>query len=458
MAKSTEPKLTNPVGEQIVLGKLLQSAEAYWRVADVLQPMHFSQEIHQLIYAAIRDLLSSGGRHSLGLIEARVGPEYGEDGKSTATLLSALLRQAEEDTEAGALEVVEDIVDLWRRRAFIQMMERGLKDGRNPSKSSYDLLSEFEAQAADINLNSQSVPIKWLGDVAAQVMTESAETQTTGHLLGFDTGLPSLDEIIGRIHGGDMIVIGARPGDGKTVLGAQIAEHGSTVLPALFHQLEMKDKDMARRYLAGHSTASVGDIEAGSYDAFQYQELQAALAILKGSRVAIDDRAKLRVEQIFERALMMKRRFGLGMLVIDHFRHIRTFAKLRDQFERNAHISGDIKAMAKELDIAVFVLSQVTRASQRRDDPKPQLNDLDGGGVLDQDADAVITLFRRDRWLKTTRPADRESPEFRKWSDEWVKVKGLIEITSVKGRRLEDGEYRTFKFDGRASRIREVDR
>ncbi len=277
-----------------------------------------------------------------------------------------------------------------------------------------------------------------------------------GKTPGFDTGLPSLDTIIGRIHGGDFGVIAAAQGDGKTVLAAQIALHAEQYGPVAFFQLEMKAEDMAARALAGKTSASVAEIEAGSYDMSAYEELLLARDMLKDTKVAIDDRSKLAIEQIRDRCLAIKRRYGLVLCVIDHLRHVRTMVRAKDKWDRAEIVSGESKAMAKDLDIAVIMLSQVSRSSQRRDDPAPQIADLDGGGPLEQDMDWGLSLFRRDRWLKNQRPRNDEGTEYANWSRLMAECRGHVEVKSLKRRRGEDGEKRDFIFNGRAGRLEEL--
>lgn len=448
-------KLENLAAEQIVIGALLLSPASYWQVSDVLSAQHFVRPIHQQIFGAIKDILAENGKVSLAVIESRIGDEY-DDGKSTAAYLSALVRDAED--QGAALDGVEEIVDLWRQRKLIDLGKAIIKEAEKPEGKNPDLVTKIQARLEDISQNSQAEPVKWLGDIAERVVTKSKTTQSTGIIPGFDTGLPSLDEILGRIHGGDLGVAGGRAGDGKTVVGALLARRASLYGPAAYFNLEMPDEAMAAREIAGHTSLSVAQIDAGSYDAFQYEELLAARAVLKGSKVAIDDRPKLSIEQIYDRCLTIKRRYGLVCAVIDHLRLVRTRVRSHDRFERQEIITGEAKAMAKDLGIAVIVLSQVTRASQRRDDPSPQLNDFDGGSSVEQDADWALGLFRRDRWLKSQRPEDPESKEFQDWAADIARSKDRIQIQCLKRRRGADGEKRQFVFDGRAGLIREIER
>lgn len=438
-----------------MLGKVLCSESNFWAVSDNLQAQHFHREIYSRIYAAVRDILTEGKKLSLTLIESRIGDEY-EDGNSLMILMTALQREAEDISDWGT--ECEDIIDRWRKRKLIETLEAGLREAKKPESFASDLLSDMEVKIQDISVQSQAEPLKSLGAIAERAIARSARAHSTGEVPGFDTGLPTLDQILGRIHPGDLGFIGARPGDGKTVMGVQLALRASLYGPCLYHQLEMRDEDMARRVLAGETGISVADIEAGQYDFDQMEQLRAANQRLSGSRVYIDDRPKLAVEQIRDRCVAVKRSKGLSMVVIDHVRLVRALARTKDKWERVEYVTGELKSLAKSLGVAFVVLSQVTRASQRRDDPSPTLNDLDSGPSLEQDADWVLGLFRRDRWLKSQRPQDMESREGRDWSERMTDARGKIEMTVLKRRRGEDGEMRQFIFDGRRGAIAELER
>lgn len=392
---------------------------------------------------------------SLTLVQSRIGEEY-DDGQSTIVLMTALLRDAE-DVGDWTVEA-ETIIDLWRCRKTIEVLETGLKEAKKPGVMSADLLSDLEVHIQDISVNSQSEPIKWIGDVANRVITRSGRTRETGIVPGFDTGLPSLDAIVGRIHAGDLGFIGARQGDAKTLVAMQIAMRAQSYYPGCFFELEMQDEDLTARVLSNGANVSVADIESGEYDFDTLEGLKAARDRLKGTKIAIDDRPKLAIEQIRDRCVQLKRRHDLGFAVIDHLRLVRSFAKTQNKFERMENVTGELKAIAKDLKIAIIVLSQVTRASQRRDDPFPIITDLDGGGSLEQDADWGISLFRRDRYLKNEKPRDAESREFRDWAEDMSRWRNKIEIRCLKRRRGEDGETREFEFDGRRGVIRELER
>lgn len=456
-AELNAPVHTNLPAERMILGALLHSEAAYWQVSEIVKQEHFSRAIHGQVFAAVRDLCHEGKRVSLQALIAKIGAEY-ESGLSTANLLSALRRDAEDaDDTAIWLDMVDLVVDAWRLRRTNDLAGWVKQQVGKPGIHGDDLLADMKARIEEIDAASNSQPIKWIGEVAKRATTSSKAAMDGDGIGGFDTGLASLDEILGRIHAGDLGFVLAAPGDGKTVIGAQLAMRAALTSVSMYFQLEMRDEDMARRALAGEAGLSVSEIEEGALDFIAYENLIRAQERLMSRRMAIDDRPKLRIEQIRDRCVSMKRSHGLGLIVIDHLRLVRTNAKVRDKFERAEHVTSELKSMAKELQIAVVCLSQVTRSSQRREDPTPQRSDGDGGSSIEQDADWAIALLRRDRWMRTHRPRDAESPEFAEWLKSYEQAKGKIEITTLKRRRGEDGERREFLFDGRASMIREID-
>jgi replicative DNA helicase len=457
MAK-IEPAQNLPA-ERMILGALLRADAAYWKVADLLRPEHFALPIHGRVYAAIAALATDGKRIGLQALVARIGEEY-DDGQSTSFFLSALRRDAEDSDDGGVWQdMVDPVVDAYRKRRANDLLAWARSELAKPDSHGDDILADMKARLDEIEEGSNALPIKWIGEIAKRAVANSKTARDTNTLQGWDTGLAHLDEILGRIHPGDLGFVLAAPGDGKTVLGCQFARRvailGGT---SIIFQLEMRDEDLARRELAGESGLSVAEIEEGAYDFVAYDALMDAQDRLTRRRIAIDDRPKLRIEQIYDRCKLLKRTQGLSLAVVDHLRLVRTSARVRDKFERAEYVTGEMKAMAKDLGIAVVCLSQVTRSSQRRDDPTPQRSDGDGGSSIEQDADWAIAMLRRDRWLKPQRPHDEESSAYAEWLAKMNKARGRIELTILKRRRGEDGEKREFMFDGKAGLIREIEK
>lgn len=445
--------LANAEAEKIVLGRILQDEATFWQINGTLQGFHFSVEIYQQIFTAYHLLTMEGKRPTLSLLQSRVGPEYG-DGSSTMTLMTALIRNTAEIDDIT--DEVTKIIEMWQRRRTIEICEQFLKEAKQRDTDTGFMLADLENCVKDITVNSQAEPVKTMGEIVTRVIGNSMKTRDTGVSPGFDTGLASLDQILGRIFPGDFGVIGARPGDGKTVLGLQLLDRiQERYGTACFFSLEMRDEDIGRRALAGRAGVSVSNIEEGNYDAFEFDEIKAAQEIFLRSRMLVDDRAGLRLDQIRDRCIVLKRSKDLKAVVIDHIRLVQALGKFGNRFDRAEFVTGSLKKLAKELGIAVIALSQVTRASQRRDDPRPQLNDFDGGSSIEQDADWALSLFRRDRYLRTQKPHNMDSDDGREWAEQVARYKNKIEILNLKRRRGEDGGMCELEFDGRASLVRE---
>jgi replicative DNA helicase len=445
----------NLMAEKAVLGSVLSGPEAFFSISEVLQPQHFYRPINAKIFEAIRDIYGANQKFSLHRVVASVGDEF-DDGKSTISYLTALLRDAD-DSELNPLDFVEDIVEAWQRRKIGELESWVSKEARKRETIPADLLDQMVDRIDAIKQNSQSVPLKSIGQFAREAFISSKRAQETGESVGFDTGLPTLDSMLGRQQRGDFGVIGAAQGDGKTVIGAQVLRRIALFQPTIFFQLEMAGEDMARRAMAGEANVSVSEIEEGNYDLMALEELKNAADKLDNERLFIDDRPKLNFDQIRDRIWRTHKTMGLGAVVIDHLRLIRTRQKFPNKFDRIEWITGELKALAKETKVNIITLAQRTRTSQRRDDCAPQITDFDGGSSIEQDADWIIGLARRDRWLAQRRPStDQESREYQKWLEEYREAKGRIEIYILKRRRGEDGAMEKFLFNGRQGRIEEL--
>ncbi|MBO6755714.1 MAG: AAA family ATPase [Roseibium sp.] len=452
--------------ERAILGAILNHPPSYFDVSDVLRADHFERPINQRIYATVGDLMATKNRAGLQMLVSRLGEEYsenGQDGLLTLNYLTALLRDLDKTDGVSPFDYVDDVVNAWRVR---QMQAAGAwlnkqlgKPGQEPSV----ILSNLQERIEAIKINSETEPLLTLGQSAAMVLEESMDAQSSGQVPGFDTGLPTLDEIMGRLLPGDLGAIGAPQGSGKTVVGVQLARRCQFYRPSILFQLEMHHKRISRRALAGESNISSREILNGTYELFALDELKAAKARLDEERLFLDARPKLPLEEIRARCVHLKHKYNLGSVVIDHLRLIQSHRPFKNKWDRMEWVTSELKAMAKELDILVVVLSQVTQQSQRRDDPSFFLSDLDGGGALVQDADWVIGLVRRDKFLQDRRPhfadpdEEEASKEFQKWLKNYRAAKGKVEITVMKNRDGSPGDMREFLFNGPAFRVSEID-
>ncbi len=446
--------------ERAILGAILNDPPVFFQVSDILIPEHFSRDFHGRIFTALQDVMMTGKKPSLQLILSKLGDEY-DDGKSTINYLTALLRDVEED-DAALLDFVDGIVEAWARRKMLDMAKWLEKEAAKVDGNSADTLAALEERSQMITLRAQSVPVVTIGESASRALRKSISAQESGVVFGCDTGLPSLDEILGRIQPGDLGVIGGPQGTGKTIVGMQICRRAQIYEPSAIFELEMDDEDLGRRALAEATDLSTRQIVEGTYEMFDVDALRAAEAALMSERVFIDDRPGLTAQQIRDRCFQLKHTRGLGLIVIDHLRLVEVVGRFQSKFDRIEWVTKFFKVVAKSLGIAVILLTQVTRTAQRRDGWEPQVHDFDGGSSIEQDADWILGLARKDKYLAGRRPLLRadEDPEsnreYQNWLTEYRAAKGKMQVFNMKNRRMGDGGMREFLFNGRAGRLDEL--
>jgi replicative DNA helicase len=440
--------------ERSVLGAILLEEGHYWSVNEALRPDHFFRPAHQRIYTTIRDVLADSKSLSVSVLISRLGPEL-EDGQSTSNYLTSLMRRAE-DQDLRATDFYEQIIETWTRRQLLMIAEQARKAALDKKRHASDHLSDLQTVVSDVTMGSEAAPLKTIGDAATRAMTKARTAQEGGFIPGIDTGLPSLDEILGRIMPTDFGALIASQGDGKTLIAMQLAARAAEFGGALFFEQEMQDEDLARRALAAGSDISAAEIEEGRFDFYAMDSLRKAHSKLLDTRLFIDDRPKLFLDQMASRVIQAKKTRGIKACFYDHARKIKVRGKFQNKFDRMEYITGFLKDLAKETGVPQILLCQRSRSSQRREDPTPQITDFPEGPSLEQDCDWIIGALRRDVWLNQHKPRDFESREGRQWVEDYNAAKGLVEINVLKRRRGEVGGMRKFLFDGRYSRVSEL--
>lgn len=454
--KDQKVVLTNISAERIVLGKVLANSKLFWDINGILMSMHFSRAIFREIYEAVYRLNMDGKPFSLRAMQAMVGAEY-EDGQSTMTLMTAMIREVEEIDDINGF--LAEIIDLWRRRRTIEVAQQFIAEAQKASTDTAYMLTDLENCVKDITAHSSEEPLRTIGTYAGAVLSNAKAAETGKRRVGIDFMLPSLSQMVGKMHAGDLGYVLAPQGHGKTVVAWHILKASAQQgVPSCLFQLEMTGENMAGRALAGETGVSVEAIDEATYDAFEWSQLVEARERLDGLPVYIDARPLLSVEKIRERAIALKRTKGIGLIAIDHMRLVQTMKRFHNKFDRVEYVSSYLKALAKDLEITVVGLSQVTRQSQRRDDPVPRISDSDLGSAVEQDADWAISAFRRDAWLTEHEPLNRSTNEWAEWNDEIRKYLNTIDIRCLKRRRGRAGMGARFYFDGPRYRIEEIEK
>ena len=299
-------------------------------------------------------------------------------------------------------------------------------------------------------------------------MTERA-LNSGGKVSGFTTGFDSLNTHFGGLHKSDLTILAARPGMGKTALATNIGfnaalryardkEDGiepSLGAPVAFFSLEMSADQLATRILSEQSQIGSEKLRKGSISKEEFRNLARAASNLESLPLYIDDTPALTIAAIRTRARRMKRQYGIGIIIVDYLQLLQGSAKRgnENRVQEISEISRGLKTLAKELEVPVLALSQLSRAVESREDKKPQLSDLRESGSIEQDADMVLFIYREDYYHSFGEPAmvsEASSAEEREKRSNWelknAEISGQAQVLIAKQRHGATGVV-TLHFD-----------
>lgn len=441
------------VNERNFIGCLLRSPHEFWAVNDIVTADQFQIAHHRAIFEAIRDLSERGKQVTITALQANLPEEFEEAGPAIGVLMALKESAAEAGSATDYAPFLAERSALKRLDALAVWLRK--ETGKN-DRQAEDISAEASLRLHAIMAVSSPMRPKPIGEVAGLVARHANSAQMGEVVSGINTGISSLDEILGLMLGADLGAIIASQGDGKSALAAQIGIHAAkSGRPVLFVQMEMSDEQMAARELAAASGISVNQIHEGAFDAFQWEEVVRAEKELRDMPFHIIDAEEMTVRQIKAQALGMQRGAGLSMVIIDQLDKVRAEGKPRDRFERMAEITRDLKKLAKFLKVPVIVLAQRTRGAQRRDDPTPDVLDADAPS-LERDCDWIIGLWQRKNWLRRNKPDGRSEAEMTTWQSDMFRCKDQAEVICLKRRRGKAFEQRTLRFHGATMRFLEA--
>lgn len=310
---------------------------------------------------------------------------------------------------------------------------------------------------------------------ASRLALETAEKAllSGGHLSGSTTGLDSLNARIGGLHKSDLIILAGRPGMGKSSLATNIAfasaqrylrdiEDGiepakSAGAGCALFSLEMSADQLATRILAEQSGISSENLRMGRISQQEFRNLARAAGELQALPLYIDDTPGLTIAALRARARRLKRQKNIGLVVVDYLQLLQGTGRGgagENRVQEISEISRGLKQLAKELDVPVIALSQLSRAVEQREDKRPQLSDLRESGSIEQDADMVWFIYRGDYYLAAKQPAD-DHPDFAQWQEEMSRIYGIAELIIAKQRHGATGKVK-LKFDARITKFSDL--
>ena len=461
----------NVEAEAALLGALMIDNRLIEDIQLKLKSHHFFEPLHGRIYEAILKLTDSNRVAN----PVTLRPLFEADESIKEVGGAAYLAQLTGSGAAviGARDFAQQIYDLALLRALIGV-GRDLVEGALDTSEDVAPLAQIERAETELYKVAEEGgaegKAKSFSDATKEAL-EMAERalNSGGHLSGFTTGLESLNAKIGGLHKSDLIIVAGRPGMGKSALGTNIAfaaaqrflndaEDGieaskSAGAPAALFSLEMSADQLATRILAEQSGISSENLRMGRISQQEFRHLARAAAELQSLPLYIDDTPGLTIAALRTRARRLKRQKGIGLVVVDYLQLLQGSSKSSDvnRVQEISEISRGLKQLAKELDVPVIGLSQLSRAVEQREDKRPQLSDLRESGSIEQDADIVLFIYREDYYLAAKHPAE-DHPDFAEWQEQMGRAYGRAEVIVAKQRHGATGKVH-LKFDSRITKF-----
>ena len=293
-------------------------------------------------------------------------------------------------------------------------------------------------------------------------MAKSAYQNEDG-LVGVPTGLTDLDSRLGGLHKQDLVIIAGRPSMGKTALATNIAFHAAKNIEkkgskstVAFFSLEMSSEQLSTRILSEQSKIRSNDIRRGKVSEKEFEQFIETSKNIHALPLFIDETPAITIAAISNRSRRIKRLFGLELIVVDYIQLMRSGRKMEfNRVQEISEITQGLKALAKELDVPVLALSQLSRAVEQRDDKKPQLADLRESGSIEQDADVVMFVFREAYYLERKEPT-LGSIEHAEWQQKMDEISSLAEILIGKQRHGPTGNVKV-EFEAQYTKFKDLE-
>jgi replicative DNA helicase len=439
--------------EQALLGAVLVNNEAFYRVSDFLNPEHFFEPIHQKIYELAGGLVRAGKIATPVTLKTFLPADLDVAGLTASQYLARLA--AEATTVINAEDYGRTIYDLALRRALIGIGEEMVNEAYD---AAVDSSPRDQIEAAERNLYELAETGRYDGGFQrfAQALTTAVDMaarayQRDGRLSGLATGLRDIDRMMGGLQPSDLVIIAGRPGMGKTALATNIAYNiarawrgevrpDGRIVAANggmvgFFSLEMSAEQLATRIISEQTEIPSYRIRRGEIDPSDFDRIAEAAREMETTPLYIDETGGLSIAQLAARARRLKRQRGLDVMVVDYIQLLQGSSRraVEGRVHEVTEITTNLKALAKELNIPILALSQLSRQVENRDDKRPQLSDLRESGSIEQDADVVMFVFREEYYLKNREPR-AGTEEFFKWQADMEAVHGRAEVIIGKQR------------------------
>lgn len=389
--------------EQSTLGSMLLEKEAIYKGAELLRPEDFYREAHRVIFEVVVHLANKGEPVDIitvseelkqrGLLDKVGGPAY-------------LTQLANFVPTAANVEYYANIVaEKSLLRSIISVATNIVKMGYEGAEEVDVILDRAEKEIFEISQKRNTKGFVSLRSILVETFERIEKLyESKGGVTGLPTGYPDLDRITAGFQPSDLIILAARPSMGKTTFALNLASYAAVELkiPAIIFSLEMSKEQLALKLLCSEAGVDNQRIRTGALRDDDWPRLSHALGRLSDATLFIDDSPGISAIEIRAKARRIKAEHGLGLIIIDYLQLMQSRSRSENRQQEVSEISRSLKALARELDVPVVALSQLSRAVEQRADKRPGLADLRESGSLEQDADIVAFLYREDYYNPET--------------------------------------------------------
>jgi replicative DNA helicase len=442
----------NVEAEQAVLGAILVNNEIYDRVASLIEARHFFDPVHARIYEVASRRIQKNALATPVTLRAFLEDDEGLKELGGPAYLARLAGAA--ISIHAARDYAQTIHDLSLRRELMKLGDE-VRDRARSVGADDD--PQEQIVAAEQSLYSLAEKGKYEGGFKSFVKAAleaveiaNAAYQRDGGLAGISSGLIDLDKKLGGLHPSDLLILAGRPSMGKTSLATNIAynvakawkegELSDGTFGTIdggkvgFFSLEMSAEQLATRILSEASLVESAKLRRGDMDEDEFRQFVEAARDLERMPLYIDDTPALPISTLAARARRLKRQHGLDLLVIDYLQLVRPATAKDSRVNEVSEITQGLKAIAKELNIPVIALSQLSRQVESREDKRPQLSDLRESGSIEQDADVVMFVYRDEYYKEREKPGESDVEKMMQWQEIMDQVRGKAEVVIGKQR------------------------
>ena len=457
---------SNIEAEQALIGSVLVSNEIYDEITSLVDSKKFYDPIHKKIFETIETLIAKGllanpitlknyFENDEGLKELG-GQEY----LVKITKFSTSTKQA--------IDYANIVHEMHLRRELIKISEDVLSeayDNREVTSSGEEMIQKTEKSLFDLaekgHFNRSFLKFERALKQTIEMATNAFQNEEG--IVGVPTGLTDLDSRLGGLHKQDLVIIAGRPAMGKTALATNIAFNAAQNIEkkgikstVAFFSLEMSSEQLSTRIISEQSRIRSHDIRTGKVSEKEFDQFIEATRNIQNLPLYIDETPAITISAVRNRARRIKRLFGLDLVVVDYIQLMRTGnPKVEGRVQEISEITQGLKALAKELNVPVLALSQLSRAVEQRDDKKPQLSDLRESGSIEQDADVVMFVFRQAYYEEKKEPK-LGSIEHAEWQQKMDEISRVAEILIDKQRHGPTGKVKV-EFEAMYTKFKNLD-